>query len=272
LPQAFITVKLPLFVPLITLASGILLSRVAALPDTELFICLLLMVAITWLAYWRSYRIAYIGCLGTLLLCGAALEWLHRPAPAPEIEAGSRETVILSGCVVSPPAFYEDRDQFVIELARRARARVSLTVKDGENPPDLHYGEMVELQARVRAIRNFQNPGAFDYQAYSAQSDVYWTASMAAGSGVKVLPGRCGSWFMAGIFALRTAALNRIDRLYSGNPYATGMMEATGESSKLDRVWTEEFRRTGTYHMLVIDGLHITVLAAFLLFLLRLCL
>ena len=34
-------------------------------------------------------------------------------------------------------------------------------------------------------------------------------------------------------------------------------MEATliGESSKLDRIWTEEFRRTGTYHMLVIDGL-----------------
>ena len=36
-------------------------------------------------------------------------------------------------------------------------------------------------------------------------------------------------------------------------------------------MWTDHFRRTGTYHMLVIDGLHITVLAAFLLFLLRLC-
>src|SRR4029077_1283813 len=50
-------------------------------------------------------------------------------------------------------------------------------------------------------------------------------------------------------------------------------MEATliGESSKLEQVWTDHFRRTGTYHMLVIDGLHITVLAAFLLVLLRLC-
>jgi competence protein ComEC len=181
--------------------------------------------------------------------------------------------VLLSGCVVSPPAFYEGRDQFDVELARKARARVSLTVREGETPPDLHYGEMVELEARVRPIRNFQNPGAFDYQAYSARSDIYWTASMAAGSSVKVLPGRCGPPLQAGIFALRTAALDRIDRLYAGEPYATGMMEATliGESSKLDRIWTEEFRRTGTYHMLVIDGLHITVLAAFLLFLMRLC-
>jgi len=198
---------------------------------------------------------------------------MRRPGRAPEIDASSHETVLLSGCVVSPPAFYEERDQFVVELARKARARVSLTVREGETPPDLHYGEMVELEARVRPIRNFQNPGAFDYQAYSARSDIYWTASMAAGSRVKVLPGRCGSRLLAGIFALRTAALNRIDRLYSGEPYATGMMEATliGESSKLDRIWTEEFRRTGTYHMLVIDGLHITVLAAFLLFLMRLC-
>jgi len=262
---------LPLFAPLLALASGILFSRLAGLRAVELLICLPLFFAITLLAYRRSPRIGYSGCLATLALLGASLESLHRPGRAPQIDASSRETVLLSGCVVSPPAFYEGRDQFVLGLAANARARVNLTVRDGETAPDLHYGETVELEARVRPIRNFQNPGAFDYQAYSARSDIYWTASLAAGSTVKVLPGFCGSRFLAGIFALRTAALNRIDRLYAGNPYATGMMEATliGESSKLDRVWTEEFRRTGTYHMLVIDGLHVTVLAAFLLFLLR---
>jgi competence protein ComEC len=199
--------------------------------------------------------------------------FISRRGQTPQIDASSHETVVLNGCVVSPPAFYEGRDQFVVELARKARARVSLTVREGESPPDLHYGQLAEFEARVRPIRNFQNPGAFDYQGYSARSDIYWTASMAGGSTVKVQPGRCGSRFQSGIFALRTAALDRIDRLYAGNPYATGMMEATliGESSKLDRIWTEKFRRTGTYHMLVIDGLHITVLAAFLLFLLRLC-
>jgi len=175
--------------------------------------------------------------------------------------------------VVAPPAFYEGRDQFVLELAPRARAQVNLMVRDGENPPELRYGQRVELEARVRRIRNFQNPGAFDYETYSARSRIYWTASVAPGNKVTVLPGQCGSRFFAGIFALRTKALQQIEQLYPGNPYATGMMEATliGETSKLERIWTEDFRRTGTYHMLVIDGLHITVLAAFLLFLLRLC-
>ena len=148
-----------------------------------------------------------------------------------------------------------------------------MIVRDEESPPQLSYGQLVELEGRVRALRNFQNPGGFDYQAFAARSGIFWTISVPVGNAVQVKPGRCGSRFGAAIFALRTAALRRIDRLYAGDPYATGMMEATliGESGKLERIWTDHFRRTGTYHMLVIDGLHISVLAGFLLFLLRLC-
>ena len=249
------------------------MSRFLAMRGPEILVGLPLFFAITLAAYRQSRRVGYIACLMTIVWCGAGLEFRRRPGRAPEIDASSRETVVLSGCVVSPPAFYEGRDQFLIELAPKARARVSLTVRDGELPPSLHYGQPVEFEARVRPIRNFQNPGAFDYRAFSARSDIYWTASMPPGSSVKIVPGRCGSRFAEGIFALRSAALERIDQLYQNNPYATGMMEATliGESSKLERIWTEEFRRSGTYHMLVIDGLHITVLAGFLLFLLRLC-
>jgi competence protein ComEC len=179
----------------------------------------------------------------------------------------------LGGCVIAPSAFSEGRDQFTLELAPKARARVTLAIRDQETPPDLHYGQLIELTARLRHIRNFQNPGAFDYQGYSARSDIYWTASATEADSVVLKPGRCGSPFFAAIFALRTGALRRIERLYAGNPYATAMMEATiiGESSRMQRLWTDHFRRTGTYHMLVIDGLHITILAAFLLFLLRLC-
>ena len=208
-----------------------------------------------------------------LLFCGAFLDVLHRPDTPPEIDAGARETVVLDGCVVSPSAFSEGRDQFVLEIAPKARVRVSLALRDNETPPDLHYGQLVELEARVRKIRNFHNPGEFDYEAFSARSQVYWTASATGAGSVEVKPGRCGSRFFAGLFALRTGALRRIERLYQGDPYATAMMEATliGESSRMERMWTDHFRRTGTYHMLVIDGLHITVLAGFLLFLLRLC-
>jgi competence protein ComEC len=230
-------------------------------------------MGLTYLA-WKGSRRSLPLCWSLFFVfCGAFLDVLHRPGSPPEIEAVSRETVILGGCVVSPSAFSEGRDQFVLELAPKARARVSLTVRDSETPPDLRYGQLVELEARVRRIRNFQNPGEFDYAGFSARSDIYWTAAATGAGSVVVKPGRCGSRFFAAVFGLRTSALRRIEHLYAGQPYATGMMEATliGESSRMERLWTDHFRRTGTYHMLVIDGLHITVLAAFLLLLLRLC-
>ncbi len=39
----------------------------------------------------------------------------------------------------------------------------------------------------------------------------------------------------------------------------------TGENTRLEKAWTEHYRRTGTYHALVISGLHLTVLAGYLL-------
>src|SRR5204863_3543761 len=87
----------------------------------------------------------------------------------------------------------------------------------------------------------------------------------------KVLEGRCGNRIMAWVYGLRTAILDRIERLYPKHQYESGMLEAilVGETSKLERVWTENFRRTGTFHALVISGVHVSVLAGVLLFLLR---
>ena len=265
--------KDPLCTPLVALAAGIVVSRFIPFTARDFLWSLPLVAVLTRVAWMVTSRTMWLCAALLLLLGGALLETLHRPGLPPEIDAGAHETVILEGCVVSPPAFYEGRDQFLLELAPNARARVILSLKDGEVPPDLRYGQLVELEARVRRIRNFQNPGAFDYAGFSARSYIYWTAFSSAGSPVAVKPGRCGSRFQAAVFALCTAALQRIERLYPNNPYATAMMEATliGESTRMERIWTDTFRRTGTYHMLVIDGLHITILAAFLLFLLRLC-
>jgi competence protein ComEC len=259
----------PLLAPLVAVMTGILLSRCVHFGVVELALA----SGALWLLSLAATRLAW-GCrLPALLMCGILLDIAHRPGPAPSIDAGAEETVILSGCVVDPPIFYLGRDQFTLRLGRKASARVTLAIREGESPPELHYGQLVEVEARVRPIRNFRNPGSFDYAAWSATRGIYWTAAARAGSPVRVLPGTCGSRFMAGVFALRTLALQRLDGLYEKDPYAIGMMEGIllGESTKLEKIWTDHFRRTGTFHALVISGLHVTVLAGFLLFLLRLC-
>ena len=198
---------------------------------------------------------------------GDVIEELARVVSShhPEIDTTSRTTLIVSGCVVQPPVFSEGREQFVLELEPGARARVNLTLREGEVPPLLRYGQKVEFNAKLRKTRNFGNPGAFDYARYLARQDIYWTAS-ARGAEVKILPGRCGSAFQGAIMNLRAAAMDRLSQLYHGDPYNTGMMQAIliGETAKLDKVWTEEYRSTGTFHALVISGAPVTVLASWL--------
>ena len=222
--------------------------------------------------WWPSRRLRRGCVLLALIFVGAFTDAWHRPGARPTIDAGSRETVVLAGCVVEPSVLSPGRQQFTLELDRDARARVSLPLDDDVVPQRLEYGQRVEIEARVRVPRNFNNPGSFDYAGYLARQRIYWTAGMTRGSVARVLPGRCGWRAMAAIFALRGAALDRIERLYADS-YTSGMMEAMliGESSQLQKIWTENFRRTGTFHALVISGAHVAVLAGVLLFFLRIC-
>lgn len=264
----------PLLPPLAALASGILLSRLAAFEPRELIVVVALCATLCMIALWRRARVvAGACCLAGFVFAGTLVDLAHRPAPRPELDAEGREPVILSGCVVQPPALSGDKERFVVELEPGARVQVTAYGREGQAPPALRYGQRVEFEARVRRPRNFGNPGAFDFARYLARRDIYWTASMSTGAEVTVLPGRCGSRFQAAIVGLRVMALDRLAQLYHGNPYDTGMMQAVmiGETYQVQRVWTEQFRNTGTYHALVISGTHTAVLAAFLLLLLRFC-
>lgn len=264
----------PLILPLAAVAAGVTAARFLPFDWPELSGGTAALAALALFALARRERRAALAAgLAAALLGGALVAAAHRRPPTPVIEAGPRETVILSGCVVEPPVFSADGERFVLELEPGARAQTTLYFKPDEAPPRLHYGQRVEIEGRVRPTHNYRNPGSFDYESYLARQDVYWNVSARAGAPVRVLSGDCGTRFGRFIFGLREAALDQIAALYPGDSYRTAMSQAIliGESTNLEKVWIEDFRRTGTYHALVISGLHIAVLAAFLLFVLRMC-
>lgn len=258
----------PLLLPLIAIAAGILLGQYAAFEVRESLWPALALAAMACAPV--SLWLRRIATALALLFAGAFLVAAHRPSREPLLLVdgrvpGTRETVTASGCVVEPTVLSSDGARFTLELDAGARALV--------HAPQfaLKYGQRVEIEGRFRAPRSFLNPGAFDYAAYLARRDTYWTALVPSQGSVRVLPGVCGVRWRGWVFALRTAALDRIESLYPNNPYAAAMLEAflIGESANLEKVWTEDFRRSGTYHALVISGLHVSVLAGCLLALLR---
>jgi competence protein ComEC len=260
--------------PLAAIAAGILVSRYVPFNNPELLWSIAAFLLLGALALWRNARvIAGASCCLGLFCAGILTSLAHAPGPPPQIDAAAREVVTLGGCVVEPPAISGGRERFLLELEPHARAQVTLyTRKEEELLPVLHYGQRVDLDARVRAPHNYGNPGAFDYNRYLARQEIYWTASGAASS-VRVLPGQCGHALQKTVMDLRQNALDRLARLYSGNDYNTGMMQAIliGQSFQLQRIWTEQYRSTGTFHAIIISGTHVAIIAAFFLFLLRIC-
>jgi competence protein ComEC len=225
------------------------------------------------LSLYRNSRIlATACCLLGLFFAGQLLAHVHRPSPAPELDVVGREIVILGGCVVEPPAISGERERFLLELAPQARAQITLYTKEGEKLPPLRYGQNIEVDARVRKPRNYGNPGDFDFEHFLARQHIYWTASGDA-STVHILAGHCGSPIVKTAMDLRAAVIRRTEELYRGDDYLSGMMQAMlmGQNFQLQRIWTEEYRNTGTFHVIVISGTHVAILAAFFLFLLRLC-
>ena len=130
------------------------------------------------------------------------------------------------------------------------------------------YGERLRFHAKIYPPHNFRNPGAFDYTGYLADNGIVAIGSTKLDS-VELLPGFAGSRAELSRTRLRRALIERIHILWK--PDESALLDAMliGENSFLGRDILTDFQRTGTYHVLVISGLKVAVLALVTFWLLR---
>lgn len=262
----------PLLLPVFFFGAGIAAEYSCNCNASPLIWASSALFALAILAFaFHSPRAGFAAVCVCLFGAGMFLADSKRLPPAPGLSVPDNTPVILEGCVVDPALLGPDREKFVLELAPGARAQVTLYAKNAATFPDAPYGGRIEFTGKVRTTHNYQDPGAFDAVHFLARQRIYWNASGDAAT-LRTLAGHCGNPAARFVFAVRTAALNRLDYLYRGDDYADGMMQGLliGATAKLQRIWTEDYRSTGTFHALVISGGHVAVLAAVLLFLLRL--
>lgn len=263
----------PLLLPALALGCGIVIAHFLYFTLTDLALPAVGAsgVLLAGLAIPKARRCRLGAILLAVVFGGMAAQVIHRGGSAPVLSADDAETVILSGCVVNPTVFSPTREQFTVELAPHANVRLTANLKEGERLA-LAYGQNIEVAAKVRRPRNYQNPDSFDFEAYLAGQHIYWTGSINDLTDIHPQPGRCGSRALGWLFTVRTAALERLSNFYHGDQQTAGMLQAIllGETSGVERRWTSDFRLTGTYHALVISGQHVAVLAFSLLLILRL--
>ncbi len=126
--------------------------------------------------------------------------------------------------------------------------------------PIFRFGERIRFATKLRRPRNFRNPGAFDYEAYLADHGVAALGS-AKIEDVQLLPGYTGSRLEAWRSRLHRSIVAKVHQLWPAREAALIDAMMIGEEAFIDRDTRADFQRSGTYHVLVVSGMNVTILA-----------
>jgi competence protein ComEC len=126
--------------------------------------------------------------------------------------------------------------------------------------PVFHYGDRIRFSAKLKLPRNFRNPGAFDYQGYLADRGIAALASSKI-ENVEHLPGFAGSRLASWRSRLHRGIVAKVHQFWP--PPEAALIDAMviGEEAFIDRDTRIDFQRSGTYHVLVVSGMNVSILA-----------
>lgn len=125
---------------------------------------------------------------------------------------------------------------------------------------NFRYGERLRFAAKLRAPRNFRNPGAFDYRGYLADHGIVVLASTRY-TKVEALPGFIGNRIEQLRERVHRSIVGKIHALWTGGDAALMDAAVIGESAFLTPATRLDFQRSGTYHILVVSGMNVSILA-----------
>jgi competence protein ComEC len=169
-------------------------------------------------------------------------------------------------------AWRNARGKIQVRLFTPAKAQSWATVES----LDLRYGNLIRAAVRFEKPYVYQNPGSFDFRWWlEAVNDISWEGNIRNPGVVQKLSESKASRFSMLVANVRSRLLRGIDRLYpswspEGRVGAVLKAVLLGDRSSLDSDTVENFRQSGLYHLLVISGLHVGLLASVILFFLYL--
>ncbi len=137
----------------------------------------------------------------------------------------------------------------------------------------LQTGDRVRGWATWRMPRNFKNPGAGDHVADLRRRGISVIGRTKSVRLLEVIPADCASPWGEAAAGVRNALRDRLQVLVrEGRQREASILSSVviGDYSDLDATTRETFQNTGTYHVLVVSGLHVAWIAAGLVVLLRL--
>jgi competence protein ComEC len=278
----------PLFPLTVAFCAGILLSRWVHTSIPLLFLVVATCLTTAWLAHYRRQaRLASLLSLATFLSLGLLVPPIHQASYPPQhlktltstgkldLNEPCRITGICSKGSISR-GIGEQIELSVQKIENRfstfsaqGKVRLALYYQKGEGPrqqPLLRPGDRIEVLANLRFPKNFNNPGQFDYVAYLERQDVALVGTIKNTLLITRLSANEGSLWSRQIQRLRHQLQAALEASFAESEAVLPAMKALllGDKQALSPQVEEQFRATGLYHVLVVSGQHVAVMAMFL--------
>ncbi|MBF0475770.1 MAG: DNA internalization-related competence protein ComEC/Rec2 [Deltaproteobacteria bacterium] len=226
---------------------------------------LIIIAAIGWTGPAASSGGVVLFFILGLWLVQSALEPYHPPNDIwYRQDAGP---IILTGVVIDQPAFYPDHVVYVMDaqwehqpdrdLPRTGVFQLSID-KSG---PVFRYGDRVRMRVDLRPVRNYNNPGLFDYRLHMLSKGVSLLGHI-PGNRLAVVVGRePPSSIMVWVEDFRQRVREFIDTHMPvrTRPVLRGLW--LGEQSILPQDVQLLFIRTGCGHVMAVSGFNLVVVA-----------
>ena len=260
---------------------------------------LLLLAAAGFALYNDRLTSAWIAALTAVACCGMLLGFAHRDSfPGNDIRAHINdgifpldEALAFDGCVIEESELRETDSAATIEfrgiqrqgrwIAARGKGILSVNLPNEElssdKPPILLRGDRVRGWAVWRKPRNYENPGSEDRAARLRRRGVFVLGRAKSFQLIETLSGDCAGLSDKFANAVRSRVRGSLKALdpESGGEDADGRRRAIlaslviGDYSGLSTETRETFQNTGTFHVLVVSGMHVAWIAGVLFYILR---
>jgi len=257
-----------LYITTLSFFFGIFATLVFHIPNTFLYLCLSVGVALICLGYlsddsagsFYTKKICIVGliiisaCFGTLRmnLSDTALEL------APYIG----QKIEYRGIVSSESDAKETTQRFVLHIVEANHSKVSgNTLVIGNRYPEYHYGDELLVVGSLKSPENFEvyaGGPIFDYVSYLYKDGIH---SIMYRPKIEKLGEDRGNPVVSTLYSMKKAFSESVERVVNEPESSLLLGLLIGDKSSLGSDILDDFRRSGLSHIIVLSGYNVTIVA-----------
>ncbi len=208
-------------------------------------------------------------CLGCLSLS----HWVTPSLPENDISRYANQRYQhICGYVSTLPRILGNRQKFMLipeslgNGHKKVSGRLRVTASVNEKIPS--PGDRICFSGKIRSIRNFSNPGGFDYERYMAFQSIHCTTYARKGS-LRITGHEEKSSFRSSLESFRSRIARMIREQSSGDAQSLLLALLIGDKSGISHELRDKFVRSGIAHLLAISGLHMGMISFISFFIFR---